>query len=110
MKYAVYKAISPLGYPVDLMTDGKEDGNTWEKVFEDEPMRIMAIEKLGAKVLKDVPQEVKPTPQATTVRPGYCLLHDVEMEKKEGKFGTFYSHYKEVNGIKIYCNGKGYKE
>ena len=85
MKYVVYHAISPLGYPVDIWTNGEEDKVTYEKLFEDEAMRLMTIEKTGAKVLKDVPPVVQSTLQVTTTPQEYhCVTCDNLMFYKEG--------------------------
>ncbi len=86
MKYLVYKIITPLGYPAELWTNGEADKVTYEKLFEDEPTRLMMIEKTGAKVLKDVPQMTQATPQATTAPQTIpvCGIHNIPMTWKTG--------------------------
>lgn len=86
MKYIVYHAISPLGYKIDIWTNGEDDKITYEKLFEDEPTRLMMIEKTGAKVLKDVPQAPQVAPQADTgikITP-ICGIHNIPMNWKTG--------------------------
>jgi hypothetical protein len=86
MKYLVYKIITPLGYPAEIWTNGEPDKVTYEKLFEDEPTRLMMIEKTGAKVLKDVPQANQATPQATSAPQTIpvCGIHNIPMVWKTG--------------------------
>ena len=86
MKYIVYKAISPLGYPISIWTNGEDDKITYEKLFEGEETRIMVIEKTGAKVLKDVFPSSSTAPQMT-IAPQIvptCGIHNIPMIWKTG--------------------------
>lgn len=86
MKYLVYKITTPLGYPAELWTNGEDGKITYEKLFEDEPSRLMMIEKTGAKVLKDVPH-VAPAPQRasqSTTQAPICGIHNIPMVWKTG--------------------------
>jgi len=111
-KFAIYHIITPLGYEVDIMTDGKPGGITYEELFANEEMRIMKIEATGAKVLKEVSQVVqapqKPLASTTTPQATFCEVHKVEMKERDGKYGKFYSHAQKNGDIWEYCTGKGW--
>lgn len=52
-------------------------------------------------------EEEEYTREPVEDKPDYCKQHKEMMNKREGQFGTFYSHYHAAFG---YCNGKGYKK
>jgi hypothetical protein len=111
-KFLIYHAVSPLGYKIDIMSDGLPGKVTYEKLFEDEEMRIMKIEATGAKVLKEVAQVVqapqRPLASTTAPQATFCDVHKVEMKERDGKYGKFYSHAQKNGDIWEYCTGKGW--
>ena len=80
-KFVIYKAISPLGYPVEIMTDGLPSKTTYAKLFEDEATRIMKIEQTGARVVKEV---TKPLEATTQSQEKFCGTCGAKMEFKTG--------------------------
>ena len=87
-KFIIYKVLSPLGYPVEIMSDGKPGSVTYEKLFENEEMRIMKIEATGAEVLKEVANVIpvaESAPQATTApQEHHCDTCTAPMVFKQG--------------------------
>ena len=86
-KFVIYKAISPLGYPVEIMTDGLPSKVTYEKLFVDEEMRIMKIEATGAKVVKEVaqvPTPQKPLEATTQSQEKFCGTCGLKMTMRSG--------------------------
>jgi len=71
-KFVIYKVISPLGYPVEIMTDGLPSKTTYAKLFENEATRIMKIEQTGAKVIKEVTRPLEATTQSQEKPCGTC--------------------------------------
>lgn len=62
---------------------------------------------LGEDKSSEAEEEFYPEVEDDEIRPDYCPVHKTMMNKREGQFGTFYSHYHAAFG---YCNGKGYKK
>ena len=85
-KFVIYKAISPLGYPVEIMTDGLPSKVTYAKLFEDEVTRIMTIEATGARVVKEVTKPLEATTQSQEKFCGTCGLK-MTMRSGVGKTG-----------------------
>ncbi len=110
MKYIIYHATSPNGYEVDIMTDGKKGGPTYQELAQEEH-RIMVMEKAGWVVKKAVdvqPAPEKPLEATTPPYEKFCETHKVEMKERQGKYGVFYSHAQKVGEEWVYCTGKGW--
>lgn len=66
----------------------------WMEARDDEELN----EKYAGKTIDELPGE------------DVCLIHNVKMFGKEGKYGKFYTHgEKQADGTWKNCNGKGWK-
>ena len=50
-----------------------------------------------------------PSSPMPVTEPTLCPIHKVPMQEHDGKFGKFYSHSELFNGVRRFCNSKGYK-
>lgn len=81
--------------------------------------RIMNVD--STKAQETITTALPVTPQSPTATPSqeqpsipeiaedWCEIHKTKMKQREGKFGVFYSHAKEVEGQWMYCSGLGFK-
>ena len=101
MRYFTLHLTDKSGNRVDYMTGEEKCAQLVEKY----PNVVMYLEKHGFTQIGQ-----GNAPQATTEAQdeGFCTVHKVKMTEKDGKYGKFYSHSKEIDGEWIYCNGKGF--
>jgi hypothetical protein len=91
------------GNRLDYMTGEKKLG----KLIEKYDTVMGYLKKEGFTPIKDGKDTLESTTQS---KEGYCSEHDTQMDKVKGKYGEFWSHYKEENEKRIYCNGDGWKD
>ena len=101
MRYFTIHLRDKNGNRVDYMTSEK----TFTKLADKYDTVIGYLKGRGfTQVGGDKPAEATTEAQDES----FCAVHKVKMTEKDGKFGKFYSHSKEIDGEWIYCNGKGF--
>lgn len=103
-KYAVYHIISPLGYKVDVWTDGGKKDPTFKELFENEVTRVMKLEQAGCKIETTNTLPAPVAPQATTPsQDRFCTTCGNKLTYKEGtsKAGKPYKGY--------FCSERGHE-
>ena len=106
MRYFQIHLKDPVGNRLDYWTGEKKLKQLIEKYdIVIDYLKKAGFEQIGA----DVSPSLQNAPQSTTVgQASFCELHKIEMKERQGKYGKFYSHAKELDGTWVYCTGKGW--
>ena|SRR3990167_3956508 len=108
MRYFQIHLKDPVGNRIDYWTGEKRLKDLLEKYnIVIDYLKKAGFEQIGVDV--DVSPSVKTSSGSTTGGQGsFCELHKVEMKERQGKYGKFYSHAKELDGTWVYCTGRGW--
>lgn len=82
--------------------------DTYKEFLEQKKLLDGIVSKMRARKTADSIKRHEPIKEEEEELQAFCKIHNVEMKRREGKYGEFWSHAKQIDGEWVYCSGKGF--